>query len=241
MNWGRYSSATAILLIASVYGCEREVRDFHVEPAAANTSHASRIGQLQPGTTQPAPHEQLTTTSQPSTSPTSAPSTSPTSSTDIIPRNTQPAPTTGQSLLPPQPAIAAMFTDPPGRLTPPPMDYSRNAHALTEGKRLYSYMNCIGCHANGGGGMGPALIDEVWVYGSSPEEVYKTILHGRPNGMPAFAGRLPDYQIWQIAHYVRSISGLVRRDAAPGRSDRLKGKPPENSIEPVKPRAATTQ
>jgi cytochrome c oxidase cbb3-type subunit III len=241
MNRGRYSTTT-ILLIALVYGCEREVRDFHVQPAAANTSHSSRIGQLQPGTTQPSPHEQLTTTSRPSTSPTSAPSTSPTTLTsDIIPLNTAPAPTTGQSLLPPPPPVAAMLTDPPGRLTPPPRDYSRNAYALSEGKRLYTYMNCVGCHANGGGGMGPALMDEVWLYGSSPAEVYKTILHGRPNGMPAFAGRLPDYQLWQIAHYVRSISGLVQRDAAPSRSDQLKGKPPENSIEPVTPRAATTQ
>jgi cytochrome c oxidase cbb3-type subunit 3 len=240
MNGLRYSS-TICLTALIIIGCEREVRDFHVEPAAANTSHAHRIGALQPGTTQPAPHEQLTTTTRPSTSPTSSPATSPTSSTDIIPLNTQAAPTPGQSLLPPPPPVAAMLTDPPGKLTPPPMDYSRNAHALTEGKRLYSYMNCSGCHANGGGGMGPALIDETWVYGSAPEDVYKTILHGRPNGMPAFAGRLPDYQIWQIAHYVRSISGLVKRDAAPGRSDRMKGKQPEHSIEPVKPRPPTTQ
>ena len=134
-----------------------------------------------------------------------------------------------------------MMADPPEKLTPAPRDYSRNAQALTEGKRLYSYMNCIGCHANGGGGMGPALMDEIWLYGSAPEDVYKTILHGRLNGMPAFAGRLPDYQIWQIAHYVRSISGLVKRDAAPGRSDRIKGKQPENSIEPVKPQPQTTQ
>ena len=240
MNWGRHSSTICLTALITI-GCEREIRDFHVKPAAANTSHAYRIGELQPGTTRPAPHEQLTTTTSPSTSPTSSPATSPASSSDIIPRNTQAAPTTGQSLLPPPPSVAAMLTDPPGKVTPPPMDYSENAYALAEGKHLFVYMNCVGCHANGGGGMGPPLMDATWLYGSSPEEVYKTILHGRPNGMPAFAGRLPDYQLWQLAHYVRSISGLAERYAAPGRADHMKSKPPENSIEPVTPRPATTQ
>ena len=116
-----------------------------------------------------------------------------------------------------------------------------NAYAVSQGKQLYRWMNCVGCHAMGGGGMGPAHMDANWTYGAEPQAIYDSIMNGRPNGMPAFAGRLPDYQIWQIAHYVRSISGLVKRDAAPGRSDRLKGKPPENSIEPVTPKAATTQ
>src|SRR5215213_5179262 len=31
--------------------------------------------------------------------------------------------------------------------------YEENAHALSEGKRLYSAYNCVGCHAHGGGGM----------------------------------------------------------------------------------------
>jgi cytochrome c oxidase cbb3-type subunit 3 len=35
-------------------------------------------------------------------------------------------------------------------------EYEENAFALSEGKRLFSQMNCVGCHAHGGGGMGPA-------------------------------------------------------------------------------------
>jgi cytochrome c oxidase cbb3-type subunit 3 len=105
--------------------------------------------------------------------------------------------------------------------------YEENAFALSEGKRLFSSFNCSGCHANGGGGMGPPLLDDKWSYGHEPEQVFATIVEGRPNGMPSFGGRIPTYQIWQLAAYVRSISGLVPKDAAPGRNDDMKGKPPE--------------
>lgn len=42
--------------------------------------------------------------------------------------------------------------------------YENNAVAVNEGKRLYSAYNCVGCHAHGGGGMGPALRDSQWIY-----------------------------------------------------------------------------
>lgn len=108
-------------------------------------------------------------------------------------------------------------------------EYEENAYALAEGKRLFVAFNCNGCHGNGGGGMGPPLMDSQWRYGHQPEQVFATIVEGRPNGMPSFGGRIPAYQIWQLAGYVRSLSGQVRRDAAPGRNDDMKAKPPENS------------
>jgi cytochrome c oxidase cbb3-type subunit 3 len=109
--------------------------------------------------------------------------------------------------------------------------YEENAYAMGEGKRLYQMMNCVGCHAWGGGGMGPALMDEKWIYGSQPEQIFATIVEGRPNGMPAFRGKLPDYQVWQISAYIRSMSGLAAsRDAAPGRDDHMNVKIPENSV-----------
>ena len=102
-------------------------------------------------------------------------------------------------------------------------DYEQNAYALSEGKRLFSAYNCNGCHSMGGGGMGPALMDGNWLYGGKPEEVFSTITAGRPNGMPSFRGRIPDFQIWQLAAYVRSMSGQVSKDAAPSRDDHLQG------------------
>src|SRR4051794_22136564 len=58
--------------------------------------------------------------------------------------------------------------------TEPAVDnpYERNAYALSEGKRLFSQFNCVGCHANGGGGMGPPLIDDKWIYGSQPQQIF---------------------------------------------------------------------
>src|SRR5690242_8929178 len=61
--------------------------------------------------------------------------------------------------------------------------YEENAYALSEGQRLFDSYNCSGCHAHGGGGMGPPLMDDKWIYGSEPQQVYSTIMQGRPNGM----------------------------------------------------------
>ena len=81
----------------------------------------------------------------------------------------------------------------------------------------------------------PALIDDVWIYGSSPENIYATIVQGRPNGMPSFGGHIPDEQVWQLAAYVRSMSGLVPVDAAPSRDDALQSAPSENRREAQPP------
>jgi cytochrome c oxidase cbb3-type subunit 3 len=84
--------------------------------------------------------------------------------------------------------------------------YYNNADAVVTGMRLYQQMNCGGCHFNGGGGIGPALMDDSWIYGGRLDQIYNTIYQGRPNGMPAWRGKLGDAQIWQIAAYVRSMS-----------------------------------
>ena len=105
---------------------------------------------------------------------------------------------------------------------------------------MFRYFNCNGCHgSSGGGGMGPPLMDDQWIYGHRPEQVYLTIVQGRPNGMPSFGGRVADYQLWQLAAYVRSLSGQVPKDAATGRSDHLRAGPPENSKDPEAPKASS--
>lgn len=78
---------------------------------------------------------------------------------------------------------------------------------IAQGRRLYAGMNCSGCHGyGGGGGMGPALSDDDWRYGGSTAEIVATILHGRPNGMPAFRDRLTEEQAHHLARFVRSLS-----------------------------------
>lgn len=119
--------------------------------------------------------------------------------------------------------------DPESRLAD---DYEENAYHLSEGKKLYVWMNCNGCHANGGGDSGPPLMDDKWIYGGAIENIVATIREGRPNGMPSFRGRIPDDQIWQIAAYVRSMGRYVPKDAEPGRSDTIQSRPAENRRPP---------
>jgi cytochrome c oxidase cbb3-type subunit 3 len=122
--------------------------------------------------------------------------------------------------------------------------YENNAYNLSEGKRLYTWFNCVGCHAHGGGDSGPPLMDSQWRYGGEIEQIYATIQQGRPNGMPAFGGKIPDQQIWQLAGYVRSMSGNLSRSASPGRSDEMQSSPPEQLMEkqpPVTSSAAATE
>jgi cytochrome c oxidase cbb3-type subunit III len=114
-------------------------------------------------------------------------------------------------------------------------DYEENAQSLSEGKRLFAAFNCSGCHANGGGGMGPPLLDAPWRYGNALPQVFESIMKGRPNGMPGFHGRIVPQQAWQIAAYVRSLSGQLSPATATSRSDHMKSNPPENSVDPVPP------
>ena len=114
-------------------------------------------------------------------------------------------------------------------------DYEENAFHVSQGKKLYVWFNCNGCHANGGGGSGPPLMDDRWSYGGQIENIVQTIREGRPNGMPSFRGRIPDDQIWQIAAYVRSMGRSVRQDVAPAREDDMQVKPAENRMPYVEP------
>ena len=125
------------------------------------------------------------------------------------------------------------FQPPPAaKVPPPPADvvtehvstkaelkksvYDENAFALSEGKRLFRWYNCNGCHASGGGSYGPPLMDDRWRYGHEPENIHETIVRGRPNGMPSFGGRIPDSQIWQLVAYVRSLGPRGETSGAGG-------------------------
>jgi cytochrome c oxidase cbb3-type subunit III len=118
--------------------------------------------------------------------------------------------------------------------------YDDNAWGTTEGKRLFNWMNCSGCHANGGGGMGPPLMDDMWIYGSEPEQIYHTIIEGRPNGMPSFRDRLNPQQVWQIVAYLRSLSGLTPKGARSPRDDHMMTKPAEAQTPNAKPKQAVS-
>ena len=107
--------------------------------------------------------------------------------------------------------------------------YEDNAYAVSEGKRLFDQMNCSGCHSHGGGGIGPPLTDDEWIYGSAPQNIFSTIVEGRPNGMPSFRGRLPNYEVWQLVAYVRALGGLQGKAVRTTRDDHMMYKESEQA------------
>ena len=123
----------------------------------------------------------------------------------------------------------------PGAPPPPKHPAEINAYSISQGQRLFKAYNCHGCHANGGGDIGPALMDSEWIYGDQPAQIFATIMEGRPNGMPAFYAHLTTDQAWQITAFVRSLAGAVDKNAAPGREDDLHKPQPPNSRDPQKP------
>ena len=115
----------------------------------------------------------------------------------------------------------------------------QRAFDANQGKFLYSQYNCSGCHFNGGGGIGPPLMDEKWIYGDRPENIYSTIVEGRPNGMPSFRHKIPDSQVQQLVAYVRSMSGQLRKDVAPTRNDSMNARRSEQRTERKTPQQTT--
>ncbi|HLH16814.1 MAG TPA: c-type cytochrome [Bryobacteraceae bacterium] len=125
-----------------------------------------------------------------------------------------------QRNLRPEPTGQAMFT--PLKVSNPS---SGIAYEISEGQRLYTWYNCSGCHANGGGGIGPPLIKTSWIYGGEPAKLFESVAKGRPNGMPAWGDRIPEYQIWQIVAYVRSLNQQEPSSATPKRLDTIETNP----------------
>lgn len=87
--------------------------------------------------------------------------------------------------------------------------YAGDAAAIAAGERHFAAFNCAGCHAPlGGGGMGPPLSDSEWIYGDEPAQIYLTIVHGRPEGMPAFGSMLPGRTVWELVAYIETLDEI---------------------------------
>lgn len=85
--------------------------------------------------------------------------------------------------------------------------YEGDRQRIAEGGQLFIAYNCLDCHgADGSGAMGPSLQDGRWHFGGTPGDVFQSIYEGRPDGMPAWGGRIPDDQIWRLVAYVRTLS-----------------------------------
>jgi len=103
----------------------------------------------------------------------------------------------------PPPAQVAQGQEKPKKLNP----FTGNAEAAAEGRAIYMQSGCNGCHGMGGGGMGPALLDDTWKFGGDDETNFKLIKGQIPQQtMPAvFGAVLTDEQVWKILAWIRSI------------------------------------
>lgn len=95
-----------------------------------------------------------------------------------------------------------------GRTSP----FSGDRVALAEGRKLFNWYNCSGCHGgHAGGGMGPSLRDPDWIYGNRDDQIFDSIAQGRAHGMPTWGTKIPEQQIWKLVSYIKSM----RTDAEP--------------------------
>jgi cytochrome c oxidase cbb3-type subunit 3 len=125
------------------------------------------------------------------------------------------APALGDNTTPPvrtnAPTLASMPIGPlPGQpetdLIEPVNPFGTDPVAITDGRRLFNSYNCSGCHGDhAGGGMGPSLRDESWIYGGTEARIASSITAGRAHGMPAWGSKITTEQTWKLAAYIKSL------------------------------------
>ena len=84
-----------------------------------------------------------------------------------------------------------------------PAGMALGEEAVEAGEKIYQ-ANCTGCHgADLQGGIGPSLVDSVWIHGGTPDEVVRIITVGVPEkGMLTWGPILGPEKIGQVAAYV---------------------------------------
>lgn len=81
----------------------------------------------------------------------------------------------------------------------------RSTRDIGEGKKAFA-ARCASCHgAEAKGGIGPNLTARQFKYGRSAPEVTRSIVEGRPGGMPPFGNELSKEQIEGLVQYVLSL------------------------------------
>lgn len=80
--------------------------------------------------------------------------------------------------------------------------------AVQTGERLFSTY-CTTCHGSDARGVRgfPNLRDDDWLYGGTAEDIEHTILNGRSGAMPGWEPILGYEGVFQVAEFVRSLSG----------------------------------
>lgn len=83
-----------------------------------------------------------------------------------------------------------------------------SAPALSTGKTVFE-SNCAACHAiDGGGGVGPNLVDQYWIHGSDIKDVFTVIKYGViEKGMVPWEDQLSPQEIQDVGSYILSLQG----------------------------------
>ena len=108
--------------------------------------------------------------------------------------------------------------------------YTDDPVKIEEGKKLYFSYSCNGCHGGGGGGgMCPPLTNDVWVYGSGDDILFRLITEGsqdlqknyslKRKGSEGVVGPMPpfgslvksDDEMWKIIAYIHTLYKGNRR------------------------------
>jgi mono/diheme cytochrome c family protein len=117
--------------------------------------------------------------------------------------------------FPPEPPIRP-GPQPRQRLVTAGNPFAGDEQAIRDGHRYYHWYNCAGCHGSlGGGGIGPPLRDDAWIYGGDPASLYQSIYQGRPDGMPAYGAIASEVMIWKMAAYIQSLGTPMQPETPP--------------------------
>lgn len=93
--------------------------------------------------------------------------------------------------------------------------------AVAAGEAIFK-ANCVPCHgADMKGGIGPNLLDTVWIHGGKPEEILHTITVGVPEkGMLTWGPILGPQKVAEVAAYVVSRNREATHEAAEGAEEK---------------------
>lgn len=109
--------------------------------------------------------------------------------------------------------------------------YINDPVALQDGRRLFDWYNCSGCHGgHAGGGMGPSLRDPVWLYGNRDDQIFDSIAEGRSKGMPAWGTKIPKEQIWELVAYIKSMRTPQEPDPPVEPANEMVPNPDNNTV-----------
>jgi cytochrome c oxidase cbb3-type subunit 3 len=101
---------------------------------------------------------------------------------------------------------AAAKNAPPASAAPADANpYHGDAAAIADGAQTFATI-CSACHGPAAHGLvGPSLVDPYWKYGHSDADRFKTVMEGRPGGMPPWGPQLGAEKIWKVLAYVDSL------------------------------------